>query len=138
MFNVNLNIPVSNLGEGTNPYVEVLPTIDSAIDEFYADYTATDENASADDAYTTNPLYGKINITKDMYQDHTSKWDLRAMPDAMSNMYDVYFRIVDNDTDVDGKQLTPGLGGVDSLFGSRLLSARISSASSKSIKRANS
>lgn len=127
VFNVDLNTPASSLGDGTNPYVEVLSTIDDALDKFYTDYTATDENASADDAYTNNPLYGKISTTKDMYQDHTSKWDLRAMPDAMSNMYDVYFRIVDNDTDVDGKQLTPGLGGVDSLFGSRLLSARISS-----------
>lgn len=127
-FNVSLNSPVSSLGDGTNPYVEVLPTIDAALDNFYTDYTATDENSSADDAYTTNPPYSDIKVTGDMNQaNNVSKWDLRAMPDAMSNMYDVYFRIVDNDTDVDGKQLTPGLAGVDSLFGSRLLSARISS-----------
>lgn len=130
VFNVNINAPASSLGDGTNPYVEVLPTIDDALDKFYTDYTSMDENASADDAYATNPLYGKIEATNDddaPHSNRTGKWDLRAMPDAMSNMYDVYFRIVDNDTDVDGKQLNPGLAGVDSLFGSRLLSARISS-----------
>lgn len=127
-FNVSLNNPVSSLGDGTNPYVEVLPTIDAALDNFYTDYTTTDENSSADDAFTTSPPYSKIETTGDIDQSNkVSKWDLRAMPDAMSNMYDVYFRIVDNDVDVDGKQLTPGLAGVDSLFGSRLLSARISS-----------
>lgn len=130
VFSIDLNNPVSSLGDGTNPYVEVLPTIDAALDNFYTDYTAENENASADDAFTTNPPYSKVEATgdDDLHQyDGTSKWDLRAMPDAMSNMYDVYFRIVDNDVDVDGKQLTPGLAGVDSLFGSRLLSARISS-----------
>ena len=74
-----------------------------------------------------NSSYGKIDPLEDDFQDKTGKWDLRAMPDAMSNMYDVYFRIVDNDTDVDGIHLTPGLAGVDNLFSSRLLSARISS-----------
>ena len=129
VFNIDLNNSASSLGNGTNPYTEVLTTIDSALDNFYTDYTAVDENASADDAYTTNPPYSKVEATNDEVPqlNRTSKWDLRAMPDAMSNMYDVYFRIVDNDTDVDGKQLTPGLAGVDSLFGSRLLSARISS-----------
>lgn len=127
VFNVNLNTPASSLGDGTNPYVEVLPTIDSAIDKLYTDYTAIDENTSVDDTFT-NPSYSEIKVTGYIDQSsRTGKWDLRAMPDAMSNMYDVYFRIVDNDTDVDGKQLTPGLAGVDSLFGSRLLSARISS-----------
>lgn len=129
VFSIDLNNSASSLGDVTNPYVEVLPTIDDALDKFYTDYTSVDENASVDDAYATNPLYGKIEVTNDdtPQSNRTSKWDLRAMPDAMSNMYDVYFRIVDNDNDVDGKQLTPGLAGVDSLFGSRLLSARISS-----------
>ena len=125
----DINIPISDLGDGTDPYVEVLPAIDDAIDELYStevDYQATNENVDATDILDKNPSYGKVeNIEVDL--DHTGKWDLRAMPDAMSNMYDVYFRIVDNDTDVDGKHLTPGLQGVDSLFCSRLLSARISS-----------
>ncbi len=125
----DINIPISDLGDGTDPYVEVLPAIDDAIDELYStevDYQATNENVDATDILDKNPSYGKVeNIKMDL--DHTGKWDLRAMPDAMSNMYDVYFRIVDNDTDVDGKHLTPGLPGVDSLFSSRLLSARISS-----------
>lgn len=125
----DINIPISDLGDGTDPYVEVLPAIDDAIDELYStevDYRATNENVDATDILDKNPSYGKVeNIEVDL--DHTGKWDLRAMPDAMSNMYDVYFRIVDNDTDVDGKHLTPGLPGVDSLFSSRLLSARISS-----------
>lgn len=125
----DINIPISDLGDGTDPYVEVLPAIDDAIDELYStevDYQATNENVDATDILDKNPSYGKVeNIEMDL--DHTGKWDLRAMPDAMSNMYDVYFRIVDNDTDVDGKHLTPGLPGVDSLFSSRLLSARISS-----------
>lgn len=125
----DINIPISDLGNGTDPYVEVLPAIDDAIDELYStevDYRATNENVDATDILDKNPSYGKVeNIEVDL--DHTGKWDLRAMPDAMSNMYDVYFRIVDNDTDVDGKHLTPGLPGVDSLFSSRLLSARISS-----------
>lgn len=125
----DINIPISDLGNGTDPYVEVLPAIDDAIDELYStevDYQATNENVDATDILDKNPSYGKVeNIEMDL--DHTGKWDLRAMPDAMSNMYDVYFRIVDNDTDVDGKHLTPGLPGVDSLFSSRLLSARISS-----------
>lgn len=125
----DINIPISDLGDGTDPYVEVLPAIDDAIDELYStevDYQATNENVDATDILDKNPSYGKIEkLEADL--DHTGKWDLRAMPDAMSNMYDVYFRIVDNDTDVDGKHLTPGLPGVDSLFSSRLLSARISS-----------
>lgn len=125
----DINIPISDLGDGTDPYVEVLPAIDDAIDELYStevDYQATNENVDATDILDKNPSYGKVeNLEADL--DHTGKWDLRAMPDAMSNMYDVYFRIVDNDTDVDGKHLTPGLPGVDSLFSSRLLSARISS-----------
>lgn len=136
-FKIDLNNPVSSLGIGTNPYVEVLPTIDSALDELYADYIAENELSDADDAYATNPPYSKVDVTDDdTHQlDRTSKWDLRAMPDAMSNMYDVYFRIIDNDVDVDGKQLTPGIAGVDSLFGSRLLSARISSIEIPSYER---
>lgn len=126
----DINIPISNLGNGTDPYVEVLPAIDNAIDQLYsneADYNAKNELANAFDVFMPNSSYGKIDPLEDDFQDRTGKWDLRAMPDAMSNMYDVYFRIVDNDTDVDGKHLTPGLAGVDSLFSSRLLSARISS-----------
>lgn len=125
----DINIPISDLGIGTDPYVEVLPAIDNAIDELYSnevDYQSTNENVDATDIIDVNPTYGKIEqLEADL--DHTGKWDLRAMPDAMSNMYDVYFRIVDNDTDVDGIHLTPGLAGVDNLFSSRLLSARISS-----------
>ena len=125
----DINIPISDLGIGTDPYVEVLPAIDNAIDELYStevDYQNTNENVDATDILDVNPSYGKVEqIEADL--DHTGKWDLRAMPDAMSNMYDVYFRIVDNDTDVDGVHLTPGLAGVDNLFSSRLLSARISS-----------
>ena len=126
----DINIPISSLGNGTDPYVEVLPAIDNAIDQLYSnevDYNATNELANAFDVFMPNSSYGKIDPLEDDFQDRTGKWDLRAMPDAMSNMYDVYFRIVDNDTDVDGKHLTPGLAGVDSLFSSRLLSARISS-----------
>lgn len=125
----DINIPISDLGIGTDPYVEVLPAIDNAIDELYSnevDYQNTNENVDATDILDVNPSYGKVEQTEaDL--DHTGKWDLRAMPDAMSNMYDVYFHIVDNDTDVDGIHLTPGLAGVDNLFSSRLLSARISS-----------
>ena len=125
----DINIPISNLGIGTDPYVKVLPAIDNAIDELYStevDYQNTNENVDATDILDVNPSYGKVEHTEaDL--DHTGKWDLRAMPDAMSNMYDVYFRIVDNDTDVDGIHLTPGLAGADNLFSSRLLSARISS-----------
>ena len=125
----DINIPISDLGIGTDPYVEVLPAIDNAIDELYSnevDYQSTNENVDATDIIDVNPTYGKIEqLEVDL--DHTGKWDLRSMPDAMSNMYDVYFRIVDNDTDVDGVHLTPGLAGVDNLFSSRLLSARISS-----------
>ena len=125
----DINIPISDLGIGTDPYVEVLPAIDNAIDELYStevDYQNTNENVDATDIIEVNPTYGKIEqLEADL--DHTGKWDLRSMPDAMSNMYDVYFRIVDNDTDVDGVHLTPGLAGVDNLFSSRLLSARISS-----------
>ena len=126
----DINIPISNLGNGTDPYVEVLPAIDNAIDQLYStevDYNTKNELANAFDVFQPNASYGKIDTLEDDFQDRTGKWDLRAMPDAMSNMYDVYFRIVDNDTDVDGKHLTPGLAGVDSLFSSRLLSARISS-----------
>lgn len=125
----DINIPISKLGNGTDPYVEVLPAIDNAIDELYSnevDYQEINENVDATDILDVNPTYGKIEqFEADL--DHTGKWDLRSMPDAMSNMYDVYFRIVDNDTDVDGTHLTPGLAGVDNLFSSRLLSARISS-----------
>ena len=125
----DINIPISDLGTGTDPYVEVLPAIDNAIDELYStevDYQNTNENVDATDILDVNPSYGKVEHTEaDL--DHTVKWDLSAMPDAMSNMYDVDFRIVDNDTDVDGIHLTPGLAGVDNLFSSRLLSARISS-----------
>ena len=125
----DINIPISDLGIGTDPYVEVLPAIDNAIDELYSnevDYQNTNENVDATDIIDVNPTYGKIEqLEADL--NHTGKWDLRSMPDAMSNMYDVYFRIVDNDTDVDGVHLTPGLAGVDNLFSSRLLSARISS-----------
>ena len=126
----DINIPISNLGNGIDPYVEVLPAIDNAIDQLYsneADYNAKNELANAFDVFMPNSSYGKIDPLEDDFQDKTGKWDLRAMPDAMSNMYDVYFRIVDNDTDVDGIHLTPGLAGVDNLFSSRLLSARISS-----------
>ena len=125
----DINIPISNLGIGTDPYVKVLPAIDNAIDELYStevDYQNTNENVDATDILDVNPSYGKVEHTE-ADPDHTGKWDLMAMPDAMSNMYDVYFRIVDNDTDVDGIHLTPGLAGVDNLFSSRLLSARISS-----------
>ena len=125
----DINIPISDLGSGTDPYVKVLPAIDDAIDKLYStevDYQEINENVDATDILDVNPSYGKVDqIEADLA--HTGKWDLRSMPDAMSNMYDVYFRIVDNDTDVDGIHLTPGLAGVDNLFSSRLLSARVSS-----------
>lgn len=125
----DINIPISDLGSGTDPYVKVLPAIDDAIDKLYStevDYQEINENVDATDILDVNSSYGKVDqIEADLA--HTGKWDLRSMPDAMSNMYDVYFRIVDNDTDVDGIHLTPGLAGVDNLFSSRLLSARVSS-----------
>ena len=125
----DINIPISDLGSGTDPYVKVLPAIDDAIDKLYStevDYQETNENVDATDILDVNPSYGKVDQIEADFA-HTGKWDLRSMPDAMSNMYDVYFRIVDNDTDVDGIHLTPGLAGVDNLFSSRLLSARVSS-----------
>lgn len=125
----DINIPISDLGSGTDPYVKVLPAIDDAIDKLYStevDYQEINENVDATDILDVNPSYGKVDQIEADFA-HTGKWDLRSMPDAMSNMYDVYFRIVDNDTDVDGIHLTPGLAGVDNLFSSRLLSARVSS-----------
>ena len=125
----DINIPISDLGSGTDPYVKVLPAIDDAIDKLYlteVDYQEINENVDATDILDVNPSYGKVDQIEADFA-HTGKWDLRSMPDAMSNMYDVYFRIVDNDTDVDGIHLTPGLAGVDNLFSSRLLSARVSS-----------
>lgn len=130
----DLNIPISKLGAGENPYENVLPSIDEVINELYEpeeqDYSEVDEDAGGENAYSNNGFklkfkFPEFNIFKEGLK--TGLWDLRAMPDAMSNMFDVYFRIFDNDDDINGKHLDPGVDPVSGLFASKLLSARIQS-----------
>lgn len=130
----DLNVPTGTLGTGIDPYENILPTLDEFINEMYepeeSDYSDVDEDAGGEDAdYNEGDKnYFKIKgLNKDFKLfEGLDKWDLRCMPDAMSNMFDVYFRICDNDTDFDGARLDPELNSIVSgLFGSKLLSARI-------------
>lgn len=131
---IDLNIPISKLGAGENPYEDVLPSIDEVINELYEpeepDYSDVDEDAGGVNADSNNGFNLKLKLPEfNIFQESmkTSLWDLRAMPDAMSNMFDVYFRIFDKDDDINGKHLDPGIDPVSGLFASKLLSARIQS-----------
>lgn len=117
------NIPI-------DPYSNILDTVDNEIDKIrnnQTDYNSKKDLADRLEPNLGDDNYSKINDVTDVLKSGTGKWDLRAMPDAMSNMYDVYFRICDNDTDVDGEHLAPSLDGIENLFSSKLLSARITS-----------
>lgn len=137
----DVNNPYSSVA--VDPYKNILDTIDGEINKirFEIDYknkkdiiddptsaiAAEAESNSSSDLEDNN--YSNIdNVLDNVFDTKTSKWDLRDLPDAMSNMYDVYFRICDNNDDIDGNHLTPHISGtIDSLFSSKLLSARIQS-----------
>lgn len=132
--NISLNIPISELGEGVNPYENVLPGIDALVSEIRGveneeeDYSDTNDDVGVGDGSINrgDNSYGAVRSAGGLETSGVGKWDLRAVPDAMSNMYDVYFRVVDDSTGFDGVHLGTGTG-LDDLFASRLLSARIGS-----------
>lgn len=63
-----------------------------------------------------------------------SMYDVQTLPDAMSNMYDVYFRIVTDDG-ADDYELKSRSGVLNALLCSRLMSARILSIEIPSMER---
>ena len=124
---------ISNNGITVNSGNQYTSIIDNGVD---SDLSVLDiiDYANKNEVSPIDAIDGIVNHTLvplhiDSLNNFTKvdKWDLRAMPDAMSNMYDVYFRICDKDSDIDGKHLDPNVRGVSELFSSKLLSARIKS-----------
>lgn len=120
-----------------SPYANLLDTIDDLVNDLQepTDYAEVSDDFVPENP-NTEPSYESIGSV-DMKSSGVSYWDLRAMPDAMSNMFDVYFRICETGSDdFDGKQLKPGVPSIDDLFASTLLSARIKNIEIPSYERA--
>lgn len=117
--------------DGSSPYASIMETVDDAVrsaidtNSSFADYKKKIDIEREDSP--EEPDYEIVNY--DLSADEGSaRYHELVYPDAMSNMYDVYFRIVDNDGETD-RALTSGSGVLDTLLSSNLLSARISSIS---------
>lgn len=110
-----------------DPDVSLLKVADTALDVFQEnDYSKIDD--SINDKFSGNGVnYNSSGISLDFSNEGKgmSEWETMTYPDAMSNMYDVYFR-VRNDEGEDSS-LKPAQGILKALFDNDLLSARITS-----------
>ena len=78
--------------------------------------------------------YSDVSEVNSSYSGPMTEIESICYPDAMSNMYDVYFRIRD-DNGYDSRLLNDGQSFVKALFSSTLLSARITSIDVPSFQR---
>ena len=112
-----------------NPDSSILDVADATIDKFEQIQTDYEKQANKK-SLTTSPhstIYSsapKANFS--FKKSLMSEWETMTYPDAMSNMYDVYFR-VRNDVGKDERFLSKGPAIIKALFNGPLLSARVNS-----------
>lgn len=112
-----------------NPDSSILDVADATIDKLEQIQTDYEKQANKK-SLTTNPhitTYSsapKVNFSFE--KSLMSEWETMTYPDAMSNMYDVYFR-VRNDVGKDERFLSKGPAIIKALFNGPLLSARVNS-----------
>lgn len=112
-----------------NPDSSILDVADATIDKLEQIQTDYEKQANKK-SLTTNPhitTYSsapKVNFS--FKKSLMSEWETMTYPDAMSNMYDVYFR-VRNDIGKDERFLSKGPAIIKALFNGPLLSARVNS-----------
>lgn len=127
-------------GIGINPAIPILnpnpvdpsnptPVMETPVSELNpaspTDYSSTKDVFTTSISDTVDYGVDPVIDTKFGEQPMT-EMEVITYPDAMSNMYDVYFRIRDDDTH-DSRLLGKGQAFIKALFSSTLLSARISS-----------
>ena len=113
-----------------NPDSSILDVADATIDkleQIQIDYAkqANEKSLTTSPHSTTYSSQPKVNFSFDE-KSLMSEWETMTYPDAMSNMYDVYFR-VRNDVGKDERFLSKGPAIIKALFNGPLLSARVNS-----------
>lgn len=129
---VDGNSPSSGSSGAANSYEPIMQTVDEAVQsaldqDSYVDYSSRVKVKNSGDSIG-NVSYSDVNYDPVQFDEaaQPTKYEEMVYPDAMSNMYDVYFRLIERDGEKD-RPLTSGSGVLDTLLSSRLLSARISS-----------
>lgn len=112
-----------------NPDSSILDVADATIDkleQIQTDYEkqANKKSLTTSPHSTTYSSSPKVNFS--FKKSLMSEWETMTYPDAMSNMYDVYFR-VRNDVGKDERFLSKGPAIIKALFNGPLLSARVNS-----------
>lgn len=112
-----------------NPDSSILDVADATIDkleQIQTDYEkqANKKSLTTSPHSTTYSSAPRINFSFE--KSLMSEWETMTYPDAMSNMYDVYFR-VRNDVGKDERFLSKGPAIIKALFNGPLLSARVNS-----------
>lgn len=112
-----------------NPDSSILDVADATIDkleQIQIDYEkqANEKSLTTSPHSTTYSSAPRINFSFE--KSLMSEWETMTYPDAMSNMYDVYFR-VRNDVGKDERFLSKGPAIIKALFNGPLLSARVNS-----------
>lgn len=129
---------------GFNPYPELMQTVDLQVASLpgmnvlpnYAAKVDVDNSiagASPVEAYSKSASEPTFPSFTDLIHEPT-QYELKTYPDAMSNMYDVYFRIVTDDGQ-DDQELQSRIPVLNALLTSKLLSARITSIEIPSLER---
>lgn len=112
-----------------NPDSSILDVADATIDKLEQIQTDYEKQANKK-SLTTNPhsiTYSSApHVNFSFKKSLMSEWETMTYPDAMSNMYDVYFR-VRNDVGKDERFLSKGQAIIKVLFNGPLLSARVNS-----------
>lgn len=127
-----------------NPDTSILDvadlTVDKALNDSYKNMNNVETKSNSNDSYVNNSdvvesdnLYNFL-LSDYLDIDNMTEWNVMTYPDAMSNMYDVYFRIR-NDSDGLDEQLEGNIPILKALFDGELLSARISSIQIPSYQR---
>lgn len=112
-----------------NPDSSILDVADATIDKLeqtQIDYAkqVNKKSLTTSPHSTTYSSAPRINFSFE--KSLMSEWETMTYPDAMSNMYDVYFR-VRNDVGKDERFLSKGPAIIKALFNGPLLSARVNS-----------
>ena len=112
-----------------NPDSSILDVADATIDkleQIQTDYEkqANKKSLTTSSHSTTYSSAPRVNFSFE--KSLMSEWETMTYPDAMSNMYDVYFR-VRNDVGKDERFLSKGPAIIKALFNGPLLSARVNS-----------
>lgn len=128
---VDGNSPSSGASKADG-YKPIMQTVDEAVQsvadqDLYVDYSSKVKVGNNSGAIG-DVSYSDVDYDPVQFDEATqpTKYEEMVYPDAMSNMYDVYFRLIEKDGEKD-HPLTSGSGVLDTLLSSRLLSARISS-----------